>query len=456
MSEYQAGIDAIKRRRAIADAMQASAMSPVNAPMSGTGQYPIQTAVSPWQIAAQLGTAYVARKQNQKADKEYSDIASAMSSDRAKALANLQIPQDMAPASSSDEGPTHAPMASRQLDPSRMQAAIDAGIDPSVISSVNKRPTPLVIGEGSTAINPETGEVIGKGTPKPDYEPQKLARQTAADAEAARHNRATEGVAQTNASAKGKASFAEDEGNLMGALAERGVSLPAGLHSNGQMKATFRSLLDRNTDLTPDQIADKIASGQIDFNANKKSISTALSNFTSGKNGNTIRSLNVAVQHLDQLSELADALHNGDVAMINKAGNAVGAATGAAAPTNFEAAKKIVTDEVVKAIVGAGGTGGDREKMEAIINSAQSPEQLHGAIGVVQGLMTGQLNGLRQQYKGATNRDDFEDMLLPETRAKLEAHGQTHSAPTGAVEQTATNPQTGEKLVLRNGKWVSP
>lgn len=181
-----------------------------------------------------------------------------------------------------------------------------------------------------------------------------------------------------------------------------------------------------------------------------------LKQFTSGKNGNTIRSLNVAVQHLDQLSQLATAMGNGDTPLFNKVAVAWKKQTGQAAPTNFETAKKIVADEIVKAIVGSGGGVADREEAARSINSAGSPEQLQQAINTYTGLMTGQLNGIRQQYQTATGRDNFETLLLPETRARLEAHG-AQQAPTGAApaaEQTATNPKTGQKLALRNGQWV--
>jgi len=65
--------------------------------------------------------------------------------------------------------------------------------------------------------------------------------------------------------------FAPDESQLMGALAEQGVSLPAGLRSREQMKSTFRGLLDRNPGKTPDQVADLVRTGQLDFNGAKKS-----------------------------------------------------------------------------------------------------------------------------------------------------------------------------------------
>lgn len=65
--------------------------------------------------------------------------------------------------------------------------------------------------------------------------------------------------------------FSTDESQLMGALAERGVALPAGLRSQQQMKSTFRGLLDRNPGKTPDEVADLVRTGQLDFNGAKKS-----------------------------------------------------------------------------------------------------------------------------------------------------------------------------------------
>lgn len=77
------------------------------------------------------------------------------------------------------------------------------------------------------------------------------------------------------AAAANKVVFTEDEGNLMAALAEHGVALPAGLRSKDQMKATFGSLLSRNPNMTPDDIAEKIATGQINLGAERKESQTA-------------------------------------------------------------------------------------------------------------------------------------------------------------------------------------
>lgn len=155
------------------------------------------------------------------------------------------------------------------------------------------------------------------------------------------------------------------------------------------------------------------------FNADIRSTAKASSDFSTGKQGQAINSMNVGTSHLQTLDKLADALNNKDDRTFSKIGNAWAKETGNPAPTNFEAAKTIVGDEVVKAIVGAGGTGADREKAQAAINAANTPAQLHGAIQTVYKLMGGQLKGLQLQYETTTKKKDFMDRLSPDAKKAL-------------------------------------
>lgn len=140
--------------------------------------------------------------------------------------------------------------------------------------------------------------------------------------------------------------------------------------------------------------------------------------FSTGKQGNSVRSFNVALSHLDTLDQLADALNNGNMQIVNKIGNTYAEQTGGAAPTNFSAAKKIVADEIVKAIVGSGGGVADREEASKTIDKANSPAQLKGVINTYKELMKGQLVGLRDQYKATTGKDDFDTKYLSEAGRK--------------------------------------
>jgi hypothetical protein len=63
--------------------------------------------------------------------------------------------------------------------------------------------------------------------------------------------------------------------SLLAALASRGVSLPAGFRSQAQMASTLNGLLGKYPDKTEDEIAEAIASGQINFGAEKKETNIA-------------------------------------------------------------------------------------------------------------------------------------------------------------------------------------
>jgi hypothetical protein len=162
---------------------------------------------------------------------------------------------------------------------------------------------------------------------------------------------------------------------------------------------------------------------------NVKNQQRAMQDFTSGKLGSSVRSFNVGISHLDTLGQLADALGNKDTQSINRIGNYFATQTGNPAPTNFNAAKKIVGDEIVKAIVGAGGGVHDREEAAKVIDAANSPAQLKGAINTYKELMIGQLGGLEKQYNASTGRTDFDRFLSPQAQVLRAKHG-------GVAQQT--------------------
>jgi len=166
-----------------------------------------------------------------------------------------------------------------------------------------------------------------------------------------------------------------------------------------------------------------------------KSQQTGITRFMSGKQGDTVRSLNVAVDHVETLRGLADAMQNGNIRAFNSIAQEWAKQTGSAAPTNMETAAQIVGTEVVKAIGVAGaGTKDEREHIAAAFGKASSPEQIHSAIDqVVAPLLAGQLRGLRGQFKSATGlpEDRFNEQLLPTTRRFLEGGGHQPAASAG-------------------------
>lgn len=171
--------------------------------------------------------------------------------------------------------------------------------------------------------------------------------------------------------------------------------------------------------------------------------------FATGKQGNIVRSLSVATNHLDQLGEAAHALAQGDYPAVNAIVNTYARHTGSPGITSFNAMKEIVGDEVVKAVVGTGGAESDRDAIKEAFKAANSPAQLEGVINHYEGLMAGQLNGLRRQYQRATGLDDFNSFVSQLARQKLTAAGRADSSQTPGPLAIGKSAKIGQFTITR-------
>lgn len=203
----------------------------------------------------------------------------------------------------------------------------------------------------------------------------------------------------------------------------RGVS---GQQNSAAMFNRANQILQDEEGLTPQQAAERITTGQQKFQAAQKT----LNSFATGVEGRSTRAIGVALSHLDVLEQLVQALHNRDNQLLNSAAQRWAELTGDPAPTNFDTAKQIVGQEVIKSVVpGAGGVT-ERQEMAGHLSRAESPAQLLGGIATAKMLMKGQLDGLRQQYESNTQLGDFDRFLPPQVRSQL-GGGSTPAPPSG-------------------------
>lgn len=310
------------------------------------------------------------------------------------------------------------------------------------------------LGQGEKLIDPTTNKVVATGGTKNEHI-------DAGDRIITGHYNDNGDFVKTGEIAKG--ANPTQSGTAEGGLSEDSVDQMAQRLLNGDKKSDvignfgrgaqgavdLRRIQNRMAELAKQQNIDpsKLQNIQMDAAAEGK----AIKDFTTGKQGNNVRSFNTALEHLDTLHEASQALNNGDIQLFNKIGNAWNSATGKAAPTNFEATKKIVADEIVKAIVGTGGGVTDREKAAETIQSANSPAKLNGAIEQYKELMAGQLKGLNQQYKASTSRDDFSERFLTE-KSKKYVSPESKKDSGGAAKSLTYNPQTAaERLKAFTG-----
>lgn len=152
---------------------------------------------------------------------------------------------------------------------------------------------------------------------------------------------------------------------------------------------------------------------------NYNKINKAVTAFAVGKQGDVVRSLNVAAYHLQVFHELALALKNGDVRAFNIIGQEYSRQTGLPAPTTFDAAKQIISNEVLKATGGSIGGVTDRKDLQDDLDRANSPDALLGVSNTLTSLIAGQFRGFKRQYESSTGLKFEDSGLIDPQIAKL-------------------------------------
>lgn len=205
----------------------------------------------------------------------------------------------------------------------------------------------------------------------------------------------------------------------MAALAENGISLPAGLRSREQMKTTFASLLSRNAGSTPDEIAQKIATGQINFGAEKKETTTAAS-----QAGKIAVAQNEIKAFVPIAREASRAIPRGSFVPWNKLAQMTDAQLSDPKLAAFKAYMTTLSN-AYDSLAARGGT--DQEKRahnRELFNTAQSPEALDAVFDAL--LIEAQ--AADQAAQAATHRRPREaapvaDAVPDEIAALLKKHG---------------------------------
>ena len=228
--------------------------------------------------------------------------------------------------------------------------------------------------------------------------------------------------------------------------------LPTGL---GKAAAGLRSqVMNRATELSGGKPAADVAGDIVGAKLDVASRAKAIKDFSTGTQGRQVNAFNTAIDHLDTMDKLSDALQNSDVKAINAIGNTVARQTGAPAPTNFDAAKQIVTAEVIKAVVASGGGVTERQEAERNFAAASSPAQLKGVIDTYKKLLGGQLNSLGLQYANTTGRKDFETKLTPAAKTEFQRI-RSEQQPAGAAPR-ALAPADQQALDWANANPKDP
>jgi hypothetical protein len=174
-------------------------------------------------------------------------------------------------------------------------------------------------------------------------------------------------------------SFTDQSSQLLASLAAKGVALPVGLRSKEQMTSTLNGLIAKYPSFTPDQIADQIAGGQIDFGAAKKETTTAAAQ--AGRVAIATNELNTFAPLVLQASA---AVPRGSFLPVNKL---LQIGETQISDPNLKQLKIAVTSmlNAYDQLAARGGTDmKKREEAHSLLTTADSPEALSAAVAMFQ------------------------------------------------------------------------
>src|SRR6185503_16418517 len=152
--------------------------------------------------------------------------------------------------------------------------------------------------------------------------------------------------------------------------AEKGLTAAKTSEGRTPSAMHMRKYLELHPDATPQEIS-RAASGFVRDQSIER-------NFAGGSGAVQMRSLNTVADHLSLMREYAAALQTGDIPRINQVQQLLSKETGWPEVTNFNVARDIMADEVVRLLTSTGGTEADRAGMQSRFAAAMSPDQMHG------------------------------------------------------------------------------
>lgn len=195
------------------------------------------------------------------------------------------------------------------------------------------------------------------------------------EAETERHNRATEALGAKKA---GATQYSDDERDLLAALAVRNVNLPAGMRSQGQIKATIDGLLAKNQGKSPEQIADDIVSGKLKLTAE-----TSGARIAGSQIGKVALSANELDTFGDQVLSASDAVPRGSFVPWNKLQNLARGEVSSPQLLNFQAKMQALENAYDQLAARSGTDVEKRERIHRLFNEANSPQAVRTLVQAV-------------------------------------------------------------------------
>ena len=132
-----------------------------------------------------------------------------------------------------------------------------------------------------------------------------------------------------------------------------------------------------------------------------------------GKQGQQVQQFDRASAHALSMGPVIDNLNNTRSPQWNAVKTEFERATGSAAPVDFDMAKQIVGDEIIKTVLGGNSAKTDREGLQSMFSRANTPGQLKAVLNRARELMGAQGTAMERQYQTDTRQHDFSSRVGP-------------------------------------------
>jgi hypothetical protein len=216
-----------------------------------------------------------------------------------------------------------------------------------------------------------------------------------------------------------RGTFTATSGDLLASLSAKGISLPAGMRSKEQQIATLNGLLRKYPNLSPDEIAENIGNGQINFGSDKKAATVA-----AGQEGKVSTAVNELGIFGDQALAASAKVPRGSFIPAN---TLMQMADSSISDPNLLTLKLKLNalNNAYNVLSARGGTDAESRKHVAqLFSAATGPEGVEALV-----------KGLKEEASGA----------------KSAARGASHVGPT-ATPDTSVPPDIAALLAKHGGK----
>lgn len=388
-SIYEQQKENAARRRALAEQMAEQARQPIQSQVAPGGLV-VPTGLA--EIGAKLGAAWIARRQGKKAKAEDEAAQGAHDTAMSEALKQYSgaVPdEDIGAASyNSIMNAPEGELAEPTYGKSESQAKLLDEMMPRdeiaklMVQQQMAADAPVTLGPGQRRF--QNGKVIAE-VPAARPGLQHVSRDTGAEIEGGTfapdtgETRWTERTPKALSPAQAGGQFSERHGGLLAAIATRGISLPAGLRSREQIRATLDGLIAKYPTMGDDELADNLANGKIRFTAENKASQMAAS-----QAGRVMVGLNEINEFAPLVLDASSKVDRGTFMPINRLMNT---AEGELSDSNLRELK-IAINAMLNAydqVAARGGTDmAKRAEAHSLLTSADSPEVLASAVTMFQ------------------------------------------------------------------------